>query len=81
MSTPDIRDSNQVQQAVADVRQEFGDIDGLVNNAGTLTVGPMDTMTGRAGLRAGSEYLLSGPIPSHAGCAALNVDGGKQDGS
>jgi len=41
----DIRDSNQVQQAVADVRQEFGDIDVLVNNAGTLTVGPMDTMT------------------------------------
>jgi short-subunit dehydrogenase len=41
----DIRDQNQVQQAVADVRQELGDIDVLVNNAGTLTVGPMDTMT------------------------------------
>ena len=41
----DVRDSSQVQQAVADVRQEFGEIDVLVNNAGTLTVGPMDTMT------------------------------------
>jgi short-subunit dehydrogenase len=41
----DIRDPNQVRQAVADVRQELGEIDVLVNNAGTLTVGPMDTMT------------------------------------
>ena len=41
----DVRDPNQVQQAVADVRQELGDIDVLVNNAGTLTVGPMDSMT------------------------------------
>jgi len=41
----DVRDENQVKQAVADVRQQFGEIDVLVNNAGTLTVGPMDTMT------------------------------------
>ena len=41
----DIRDPDQVQQAVADVHQEFGEIDVLINNAGTLTVGPMDTMT------------------------------------
>lgn len=41
----DVRDPKQVQQATTDVRQEFGDIDVLVNNAGTLTVGPMDTMT------------------------------------
>lgn len=41
----DVRDCNQVQQAVADVRRELGDIDVLVNNAGTLTVGPMDAMT------------------------------------
>lgn len=41
----DIRDENQVKQAITDVRQELGEIDVLVNNAGTLTVGPMDTMT------------------------------------
>ena len=41
----DVRDPQQVQQAVADVRQELGDIDVLINNAGTLTVGPMDSMT------------------------------------
>jgi short-subunit dehydrogenase len=41
----DIREPQQVLQAVDDVRQEFGEIDVLVNNAGTLTVGPMDTMT------------------------------------
>jgi short-subunit dehydrogenase len=41
----DVRDRSQVHQAVMDVQQEFGDIDVVVNNAGTLTVGPMDTMT------------------------------------
>lgn len=41
----DVRDPEQVKQAVADVRQEFGEIDVLVNNAGTLTVGPLDSMT------------------------------------
>jgi len=41
----DVRDEAQVKQAIADVRQELGEIDVLVNNAGTLTVGPMDTMT------------------------------------
>src|SRR6185437_9450320 len=30
----DVRDPQQVQQAVADVRQELGDIDVLINNAG-----------------------------------------------
>lgn len=41
----DVRDPKQIEQAVADVRQELGEVDVLVNNAGTLTVGPMDTMT------------------------------------
>ena len=41
----DVRDETQVKQAIIDVRQEVGEIDVLVNNAGTLTVGPMDTMT------------------------------------
>jgi short-subunit dehydrogenase len=41
----DVRDRTQVEQAVADVRQQFGEIDVLVNNAGTISVGPMDSMT------------------------------------
>ncbi|MBV9183663.1 MAG: SDR family NAD(P)-dependent oxidoreductase [Acidobacteria bacterium] len=41
----DVRNQAQVEEAVRDVRQQLGDIDVLVNNAGTLTVGPMDTMT------------------------------------
>ena len=42
----DLREKAQVEQAIADIRQELGEIDILVNNAGTLTVGPMETMTG-----------------------------------
>jgi short-subunit dehydrogenase len=41
----DIRNQAQVDEAIRDVRQELGEIDVLVNNAGTITVGPMDTMT------------------------------------
>ncbi|HZQ19883.1 MAG TPA: SDR family NAD(P)-dependent oxidoreductase [Terriglobales bacterium] len=41
----DIRDQRQVNEAFVDIRQQFGSIDVLVNNAGTLTVGPMDTIT------------------------------------
>jgi short-subunit dehydrogenase len=41
----DVRDKTQVEQAMTDVRQEFGEVDVLVNNAGTITVGPMDSMT------------------------------------
>jgi len=40
----DVRDPKQVQQAITDVRQEFGEIDVLVNNAGTISVGPLETM-------------------------------------
>jgi len=41
----DVRNAGEVQNAVKDVREALGEIDVLVNNAGTLTVGPMDTMT------------------------------------
>jgi short-subunit dehydrogenase len=41
----DLRDQNQVEQAFADIRRELGPIDVLINNAGTLVVGPVDTMT------------------------------------
>jgi len=41
----DVRDREQVEQAVADVRREIGEIDVLANNAGTITVGPMDAVS------------------------------------
>jgi short-subunit dehydrogenase len=41
----DVRDEKQVEEAIRDVRHQLGEIDVLVNNAGTITVGPMDTMT------------------------------------
>lgn len=40
-----VHDENQVDDAMGEVRRQLGEIDVLVNNAGTLTVGPMDTMT------------------------------------
>ena len=40
----DLREQSQVQEALGDVRRELGEVDVLVNNAGTLTVGPMETM-------------------------------------
>ena len=41
----DVRDPAQVAEAAGNVRQKLGEVDVLVNNAGTLTVGPMDAMT------------------------------------
>jgi NAD(P)-dependent dehydrogenase (short-subunit alcohol dehydrogenase family) len=41
----DVRDQAQVDEAVSEGRRHMGEIDVLVNNAGTVTVGPMDTMT------------------------------------
>jgi hypothetical protein len=56
----DVRDRTQVEQAVADVRRELGEIDALVNNAGTITVGPM-------------ENLLLGASVQRPGGASLNA--------
>ncbi|HXU14591.1 MAG TPA: SDR family oxidoreductase [Terriglobales bacterium] len=64
----DVRDPSQVNQAVLDVQQEFGDIDVLVNNAGTLTVGPMDTMTPKDYQEALNVYFWG---PFHLAQAVL----------
>lgn len=40
----DVRDRAQVQAAIRTVTQELGPIDVLINNAGVLQVGPMETM-------------------------------------
>jgi short-subunit dehydrogenase len=57
----DVRDQNQVNQALADVREQFGQVDVLVNNAGTITVGPMDTMTPDE-FRESLEVFFWGPL-------------------
>lgn len=40
----DVRERNQVQKAIQQVLQEFGRIDILINNAGTIEVGPVENM-------------------------------------
>jgi short-subunit dehydrogenase len=57
----DVRDEKQVAEAIRDVRQELGEIDVLVNNAGTITVGPMDTMT-QEEYRQSLDVFFWGPL-------------------
>lgn len=41
----DLRDQEQVHMFVEEARQHLGEIDVLINNAGTISVGPVETMT------------------------------------
>jgi short-subunit dehydrogenase len=41
----DLRERGQVQQLIREVRDRFGPIDVLINNAGVINVGPLETMT------------------------------------
>jgi NAD(P)-dependent dehydrogenase (short-subunit alcohol dehydrogenase family) len=43
--TCDVTDREQVEEAMAQVRERLGPVDVLINNAGTIQVGPMDVMT------------------------------------
>jgi NAD(P)-dependent dehydrogenase (short-subunit alcohol dehydrogenase family) len=43
--TCDVTDTAQVNQTVAAARERYGRIDILINNAGTIEVGPMEEMT------------------------------------
>jgi len=43
-SACDVTDRDQVERTVGDVERQLGRIDVLVNNAGTISVGPMETM-------------------------------------
>jgi len=42
--TCDVTDQHQVQELVWRVKEEFGEIDILINNAGVIGVGPVETM-------------------------------------
>ena len=41
----DVTDRSRVEQLISDAERRFGGIDVLVNNAGTISVGPMEVMT------------------------------------
>ena len=41
----DITDKAQVQQMIREVKEKIGRVEMLINNAGTIQVGPMETMT------------------------------------
>jgi NAD(P)-dependent dehydrogenase (short-subunit alcohol dehydrogenase family) len=43
--TCDVTDRDQVEEALAQIRERLGPVDVLINNAGTIQVGPMDVMT------------------------------------
>jgi len=57
----DVRDQEQVNQTIAEISAVLGTIDVLVNNAGTITVGPMDSMRMEE-YREALEVYFWGPL-------------------
>src|SRR5262249_18835983 len=64
----DVRDSDAMRRTVAAVEARFGRLDILINNAGTITVGPLDTMTPDDFEDALATHVRG---PPHATLAAL----------
>ena len=59
----DLTDRVQAESMIAQVQARFGDIDVLINNAGTIQVGPMEEMTLRRLRRGHADALLRAPLP------------------
>ena len=59
--TCDVADDAQVTEMVRRVQEEFGSIDVLINNAGIISVGPMETMT-RADYQTAMDVHFWGPL-------------------
>lgn len=57
----DLTDQQRVETVLNEVRQRFGDIDVLVNNAGTIAVGPIDSVT-LDDYRESLDIHLWGPV-------------------
>ena len=57
----DVGDYAQVKEMVRSVQRDFGSIDVLINNAGTISVGPMETMT-LADYHSAMDVHVWGPL-------------------
>lgn len=73
----DLRDRKQIEDTVLAVQMHFGTIDVLVNNAGIIQVGPMETMTHDDYEEAMTTHFWA---PLHATLAALPEMGRKKSG-
>src|SRR5207248_11797324 len=66
--TCDVTNRKQIEDTVLAVQMHYGTIDVLVNNAGIIQVGPMETMTHQDFERAMDVHFWA---PLHATIAAL----------
>jgi NAD(P)-dependent dehydrogenase (short-subunit alcohol dehydrogenase family) len=73
----DLLSEEQVKRTVACVTDYFGRIDVLVNNAGTIAVGPMETMTTEDYLESMGLHFWA---PLHASLAVLPQMKGRGEG-
>jgi NAD(P)-dependent dehydrogenase (short-subunit alcohol dehydrogenase family) len=73
----DVTDRKAIEDAVLAVQMRFGTLDVLVNNAGVIQVGPMESMTHEDYEQAMNVHFWA---PLHASLAALPEMGRKRSG-
>ncbi len=73
----DVSDRKQIEDTILAVQMHFGSLDVLVNNAGIMQVGPMETMTHEDYEQAMNTHFWA---PLHASLAALPEMGRKRSG-